>query len=160
MEMQIKPDEVNIVPYSTEHKEAIKLLNYEWLEKYFFVEPNDVIQLSDPEGEIINKGGCIYYAEYKGAVIGTASLMKISESVYELAKMAVTEKYKSIGLGKMLMEHCIREALVLKAEKIILYSNTKLVPAIQLYRKFGFIEIPPSDGVHYIRSDIKMEKNL
>ncbi|MEJ7610672.1 MAG: GNAT family N-acetyltransferase [Ferruginibacter sp.] len=160
METRVPADKVSIVPYTAVHKVAIKELNYEWLEKYFFVEPNDVIQLSDPQGEIIDKGGSIFYAMYKGEPVGTASLMKVSDDEYELAKMAVTEKYKSFGIGRRLMEHCIREALSLKAKKIILYSNTKLVPAIQLYRKYGFVEVPPSAGVHYIRSDIKMEKIL
>lgn len=31
--------------------------------------------------------------------------------------------------------------------KIILYSHTKLQPALHLYRKFGFVEIPVDDSV-------------
>ena len=36
--------------------------------------------------------------------------------------------------------------------------NTALVPAIALYRKIGFVEVPV-DGV-YARSDIKMKLSL
>lgn len=151
---------ITIIPYSSKYKEAIKSLNYEWLEKYFFVEPYDVIQLSDPQGEIIDKGGHIYYVLYKGKVAGTSSLLKINDGEYELAKMAVTEIYKNLGLGKMLMEHCISEAIKLKAKKLILHSNTKLQAAIHLYRTYGFTEISTDPEVHYIRSDIKMEKIL
>jgi hypothetical protein len=50
---------ITIVPYKEDYKEHIKSLNYEWLEKYFAVEPNDVIQLSNPQAEIIDKGGFI-----------------------------------------------------------------------------------------------------
>src|SRR6476619_6575549 len=118
--------EIQILPFTQENKEAIKALNDEWLEKYFFIEPNDIIQLSDHVGEILNKVGHIYYAWYNGEIVGTSSLMKISDEEYELAKMAVTEKYKGIGAGRLLMEHCINEAKRLKAKMLTLYSNTKL----------------------------------
>ena len=151
---------ITIIPYSHKYKDDIKSLNYEWLEKYFFVEPLDVIQLSDPQAEILDKGGHIYYALYHNEVIGTSTLLKINDGEYELAKMAVTEKYKGIGAGKLLMEHCLKEAVKLKAKKLILYSNTKLQNAIGIYRKYGFKEIPPDPEVHYARSDIKMQKLL
>ena len=149
---------ITVVPYSEKYKSHIKDLNYEWPEKYFFVEPDDITQLSDPEGEILNKGGYIWYLLVKEEVAGTISLLKINDEEYELAKMAITEKHKSKGFGKLVMEHCINEAVKLKVKKLILYSNRKLAPAIYLYRKYGFKEIPPDPNVHYVRSDVKMEK--
>jgi GNAT superfamily N-acetyltransferase len=151
---------ITIVPYIAEYKEHIKSLNYEWLEKYFAVEPNDVIQLSNPQVEILNKGGKIFFALDDDAVIGTASLLKVSDEEYELAKMAVTEKYKSAGIGKMLMEYCIDEAKKLNAKKLTLVSNTKLDAAIHIYRKYGFVEIPMPKETHYERGNIMMEKVL
>jgi ribosomal protein S18 acetylase RimI-like enzyme len=151
---------ITIVPYKEDYKEHIKSLNYEWLEKYFAVEPNDVIQLSNPQAEIIDKGGFIYFALDDDKVIGTASLLKVSDEEYELAKMAVTEKYKSAGIGKMLMEHCIEEAKKLNAKKLVLVSNTKLDAAIHIYRKYGFVEIPLPKEIHYERGNIMMEKML
>jgi ribosomal protein S18 acetylase RimI-like enzyme len=150
---------ISIVPYTDETKDWIRLLNYEWLEKFFRVEPNDVIQLSDPQGEIIDKGGQIFYALYNGHIAGTSSLMKAGDDVYELAKMAVTDAYKGKGIGNALIEFCIAKAKEAGAAKLILYSNTKLTAAINLYRKYGFQEIPMGDS-HYERSDIKMEKIL
>jgi ribosomal protein S18 acetylase RimI-like enzyme len=150
---------ISIVPYTDETKDWIRLLNYEWLEKFFRVEPNDVIQLSDPQAEIIDKGGQIFYALYNGNIAGTSSLMKAGDDVYELAKMAVTDAYKGKGIGNALIEFCIAKAKEAGAEKLILYSNTKLAAAINLYRKYGFQEIPMGDS-HYERSDIKMEKIL
>jgi hypothetical protein len=77
---------ITIVPYRAEYTEHIKSLNYEWLEKYFAVEPNDVIQLSNPQVEILDNGGKIFSALDDKAVIGTASLLKVSDEEYELAK--------------------------------------------------------------------------
>ncbi len=151
---------ITIVPYKEEYKEYIKTLNYEWIKKYFFIEPNDVKQLSNPKEEILDKGGEIFFALDDDAIIGTASLLKVNDEEYELAKMAVTEKYKGLGIGKMLMEHCIDEAKKLDAKKLTLVSNTKLDAAIHVYRKYGFVEIPLPKEIHYERGNIMMEKML
>ncbi len=153
-------EEIIIVPYINEYKEHIKALNYEWLEKYFFIEPGDVEQLSDPQSYIIDKGGHIYFAKYKDEIVGTSSLMKKGISEYELAKMAVTEKFKGQGIGQMLLEHCLCEAVKLNATKLTLFSNNKLQSAIHLYKKFGFIEVTLPSEIHYERADIMMEKYL
>jgi len=55
-----------------------------------------------------------------------------------------------------MMEFCIARYHELQAKKIILYSNTLLGPAIHLYKKFGFTEVPLT-GAIFKRSNIKME---
>jgi GNAT superfamily N-acetyltransferase len=147
---------IEIVDYTEETKEFVKTLNYEWLEKYFRVEPVDVISLADPQKEIIDKRGQIFYAKYNGEIIGTASLLKIEDGVYELGKMAVTESAQGLGIGTALLEHSLRVAKQSGITRLILYSNTKLGSAIHLYRKYGFKEIPLEPG-HYDRANIKME---
>ena len=148
---------IEIVNYTEETKEYVKTLNYEWLEKYFVVEPNDVIQLADPQKEIIDKGGLIYYAKYNGQIVGTVSLLKVGDGVYELGKMAVTDGTRGLGIGKIMIEHCFKVAGQMGIAKLILYSNTKLKAAIHLDEKYGFKEIPLEPG-HYGRANIKMEK--
>lgn len=148
---------VEIIPFSTALKEPIKTLNLEWLKKYFKVEPKDEIVLSDPQGQIIDKGGMIFYAKYNDAIVGTVSLMKIDSTTYELSKMAVTDGVQGLGVGKKLMLHCLAVAEAKGIEKLILYSNRRLLPAIHLYEKFGFVEVPLEGGI-YERADIKMER--
>lgn len=148
---------VVIIPYSSGLKEEIKTLNLEWLKKYFRVEPKDEIILSNPQGEIIDKGGMLFYAQYNDKIVGTASLLKINETTFELSKMAVTDGVQGLGIGNKLMQHCIEVAQQKGLKKLLLYSNRKLLPAINLYKKFGFEEVLLEDGV-YERADIKMEK--
>lgn len=150
---------IEIVDYTEDYREAIKNLNYEWLQKYFRVEEGDVISLSNPKQEIIDKGGFIFYAKWKGEIVGTASLLKVSNSVFELGKMAVTEKVRGQQIGTKLLEHCLTVSKQKQISKLILYSNTKLSAAIHLYKKYGFKEVPLESG-HYERADIKMEKVL
>ncbi len=150
---------MEIIEYRSKYKEHIKELNFEWLEKYFSVEPSDIVQLSDPENEIINKGGFIYYASVDDKVVGTVTLMKVDNGIYELGKMAVTAKYQGKGIGNKLLAHCIAKAKSIGAETIILYSNTKLVPAIELYKKYGFVATTMGIA-SYERSNIKMELKI
>jgi N-acetylglutamate synthase-like GNAT family acetyltransferase len=148
---------VAIIPFSTDLASPIKTLNLEWLKKHFRVEPKDEIVLSDPQGEIIDKGGMIFYAEYKDEIVGTVSLIKIDNTTFELSKMAVTDSVQGLGIGKKLILHCFAVAEAKGMEKLILYSNRKLLSAIHLYEKFGFVEVPLEGGV-YERADIKMER--
>jgi ribosomal protein S18 acetylase RimI-like enzyme len=148
---------VRIIPFSNDLKNEIKTLNLEWLKKYFKVEAKDEQMLSDPQKEIIDKGGMIFYAKYNHKIVGTISLLKIDETTFELSKMAVTDGVQGLGIGQKLLEHCLKIAGQKGMKKLLLYSNRKLLPAIYLYIKFGFQEVPLEDGV-YERADIKMEK--
>jgi ribosomal protein S18 acetylase RimI-like enzyme len=148
---------IEIIPFSADLKEPIKTLNIEWLKKYFKVEPKDEIVLSDPQGEIIDKGGFIFYARYNDKIVGTVSLLKIDNTTFELSKMAVTDNVQGLGVGKKMMEYCFDLARKKSIKKILLYSNRSLLSAIHLYKKYGFEEIFLEAGV-YERADIKMEK--
>lgn len=120
------------------------------------VEPFDEQQLSNPETEILDKGGKIFFAKDGDRIVGTASLLK-EHDIYELAKMAVTEDYKGKGIGNLLMEHCIAEAKKLGTKKLMLISNRSLTPALTMYEKYGFKEVPIEEEMPYERGNIKME---
>lgn len=161
---ELKPEimaenKVEIIDFTDELKESIKILNYEWLEKYFRLEQGDIDSLSNPREQIMDKGGFIFYAKLKDEIVGTASLLKKSESVFELGKMAVSEKAQGHRIGTLLLEHCLKVAKEKGISTIILYSNTHLKPAIHLYNKYGFNEVELEKGL-YERADIKMEKHI
>jgi len=150
---------IEIIDYSDELKEYIKILNYEWLEEHFYVEEGDEVSLSNPKENIIDKGGFIFYAKVGDEIVGTASLLKKTDEIFELGKMAVSKSAQGLGIGKLLMEHCLEFARKNQIRKLLLYSNTKLAPAIHLYRKYGFVEVEMEQGV-YERGNVKMEKTL
>lgn len=149
--------QVEIIPFSPDLKEYIKTLNKEWLQKYFRVEEKDEIVLWNPQEEIIDKGGMIFYAKYNEEILGTVSLMKVDKTTFELSKMAVSDKAQGLGIGNKLLIHCLAVAEENNIKKLFLYSNRMLLPAIHLYEKFGFTEVPLGN-VSYERADIKMEK--
>ncbi|MBK5279389.1 MAG: GNAT family N-acetyltransferase [Bacteroidia bacterium] len=149
---------IEIVRYRPEHQPCFEKLNRDWIEKFFWMEPIDVEVLQHPEIHIIQKGGEIFMGIYMKAIAGTVALKYVAPDVYEFTKMAVGENFQGKKIGEMLSQVAIQHAKHLLAKKIILYSNTKLNAAINLYRKLGFKEVT-LDGP-YKRSNIKMELNL
>ena len=150
---------VHIIEFKDDHAVHFKNLNIAWLQKYFYVEPIDEKMLSNPKHYIIDKGGYIFFADVNNEIAGTFALMKVSDAVFELAKMAVDEKFQRKKIGNRMMEFAIEKGKALGARKLILFSNTMLGPAIHLYRKYGFVEAPLGNS-EYKRSDIRMELSL
>ena len=150
---------LEIIDYNDSLKSYIKTLNYEWLEAYFRLEQSDITSLSDPKGEILDKGGFIYFARLNTNIIGTVSLLKKTNTIYEIGKMAVSKHAQGLGIGTLLLEHCLQVAQEKNILKLVLYSNTKLKSALHLYTKYGFIETELETGL-YDRADIKMEKTI
>jgi GNAT superfamily N-acetyltransferase len=152
-------DKVEIINYKEEHQPYFESFNKAWIEKYFWLEEIDKYVLQHPEEAIIDKGGAVLMATCNGEVAGTVALKKVSDEVYEFTKMAVDEAYRRKGIAEALSYASFEKAKVLGAKKVILYSNRKLSPAITMYHKLGFTEVPIEKGV-YERSDIKMEIDL
>lgn len=154
-------DEIEIVRYSKKYKDYFRELNYEWLKKYFEIEPEDVRILTDPEGTILKKGGGILFARYKDEIVGTCAAIKIDDYTYELAKMAVTEKVQGKQIGKKLALAVIGFAYSKGARRIVLETSRKLGPAVNLYTNLGFeyVKTGPAES-KYKRTTIKMKLDL
>ncbi|CAM3463574.1 GNAT family N-acetyltransferase [Aquirufa ecclesiirivi] len=151
--------QIRITYFEPAYRDAIRRLNVEWLEKYFHVEEIDREVLSKPEEVILAPGGEIFYAWYGDEIVGTVSLMKLEESIFELTKMAVSEKFQGLGIGKLLMENCLDFAKKAGIKQIIIYSNRRLERAVDMYRKFGFLEMDLGPVI-YQRADIKMRLDI
>lgn len=150
---------VTIIGYRDELQEDFKRLNVEWIEAYFKVEKTDLLYLDNPRSYIIDKGGYIFFAQYDGETVGTCALAKMDAATFELAKMGVSPRAQGKSIGWLLGQACIAKARQVGAKKLYLESNTRLVPAINLYYKLGFKKVtgPPSP---YERANIQMELEL
>ncbi|MEJ1238765.1 GNAT family N-acetyltransferase [Chryseolinea sp. T2] len=148
-----------IEPYNDSHFAAFRDLNMEWLLLYNLAEEPDYRVLSDPRGQILEKDGFIWVALSNGIVVGTAALIKEEHGTYELAKMSVAPEFRGKGVGRMLITTCIEKARSIGAEKIELFSNHQLGPALKLYESVGFRYVPVSNSP-FETADIKMELTL
>lgn len=150
---------IEIIPYKAEHARHFERLNKAWIEKYFVLEDLDKWVLENPHEAILSRGGAILMATCDGVIAGTVALLKVDEDEYEFAKMAVDEACQRRGIAEALSYAAFDRARELGAKKVTLYSQTSLAPAINLYRKLGFVEVP-MDNQLYKRANIKMEISL
>lgn len=148
-----------LTDYTSAHQPHFETLNRQWIEKFFFLEEIDRYVLSHPKEAILDKGGAILMALYEGEVAGTVALKKVDDAVYEFTKMAVYENFQRKGIAEALSRAAFKRAEELGAKKIILYTQSGLQPAIRLYKRLGFTQIPLEKGT-YERADIKMEIDL
>jgi GNAT superfamily N-acetyltransferase len=153
----MKRASVKIIEFEDKYTTDFARLNFEWLEKYFHIEAYDKQVLTNPKVHILDKGGRIFFAIVDNEVAGTVALIKREEDVYELSKMAVTERFQGLRIGQKLMYACIYWAGEMGLTKLFLDSNRKLMPALTLYKKVGFREIPVPKDTPYERCDIRME---
>src|SRR5690606_20120551 len=123
------------------------------------VEEIDRRVLGDPEGAILAPGGHVLFALYAARVVGTVALLRASEGVYELSKMAVQADCQGRGIGRLLLGAAIDRFRALGGTELFLESNSRLGPALHLYESLGFEHRPPRPDSHYVRSDVHMVWN-
>jgi DNA-binding MarR family transcriptional regulator/predicted GNAT family acetyltransferase len=162
MKVARESDDVQIVDYDdARHHDAFRQLNERWIKELFKIEEEDVYEMDHPMENIINKGGFIYMAEYKGKPVGCFGVMPCERPEYEweFVKFAVDPNIQGKGIGKRLIEACLERVQSLGAHKIFLETNTKCTAAVHLYEKYGFRHIKVT-YTNYERANVHMVKDL
>ena len=147
---------IEIITFHSGLADEFRDMNLVWLNRYFYVEPKDEELLDRAEEVIIGRGGKIFFARLDDQIVGCFSLLPYEEGCFELGKMAVKPRYQGRNIGRQLLAYAIDYARKTGMKRMVLYSNTILVPAIHLYRKSGFVEVEMEDPPPYARSNIKM----
>ena len=133
-----------ILPFGPQHRAHFERLNRQWLEDNDLMEESDLAQLRDPEGAILAGGGeVLFLADDDGEVVGTFALRPDDHGGHgpgsvELCKLAVDRAARGRGYGDLLLRAAIAAARRRSARRIVLFSSTRLGPALALYRKYGF----------------------
>ena len=149
-----------IVAFAPTHREAWKRLNTDWLiDGGFALEAKDHLTLDDPDGQILSKGGHIFFAERDGVPVGCCGLIAMTDGGYEVTKMTVRPEARGGGLALRLLEACEAAARDAGAHRLYLETSSTLGPALGLYARFGFVALPPQP-TPYARCDVWMEKQL
>lgn len=152
---------MRIVPYQPEYREAFVRLNTEWLTRFYWVEPFDQYAMDHVE-ELIAQGAMAFFAlDENGEVLATCMAMPLEGGTWELCKLAARGQYTGTGAGSAVLRAAMRYAEEHGAKKEVLISCRGLKPAIHLYRKFGFREVPyRKDFWKSEKADIEMERDV
>ena len=111
--------------------------------RYFVVEDTET-------GEVLGGGG---FSRLKRT--------RLEDGICELQKLYFLPKTRGLGLGKAMLTHCLEQARQLGYQKMYLESTTKMMPAITLYRRYGFehVDKPLGDTGHFA-CDVHMLRDL
>lgn len=97
----------------------------------------------------------IYVTELEGQIVGSVVLFPPSIQAYdwtdsvqefpEIRMLSVDPSIRGKGIGKALIEHCIKIAKEANNAKIGLHTASFMTPALSLYENMGFDRIPELD---------------
>jgi len=151
---------LHYLDYTPELAPHFDRINREWITTMFRLENIDEAVIGNPQHNIIDKGGYIWFAEHPDfGIVGTCALMKKGEGVFELTKMGVVSEARGLKVGEGLLQHVLKSAPAIAFNTLFLLTNKKCEAAIHLYEKNGFVhseEIMKEFGCAYERCNVAM----
>ena len=110
--------------------------------------------------ELIGQGAMAYFAlDDDGEVLATCMAMPLEKDTWEICKLAARNQYTGTGAGSAVLQKAMKYAEDHGARKEVLISCRSLKPAIHLYKKFGFYEMPyRKEFWKSEKADIEMER--
>ena len=90
-----------------------------------------------------------FYALWEGEdLLGVGALKELEPGAGEIKSMRTADAHLRKGVGAAILDHIIAEALRRGYKRLSLEtgSGTAFEPALELYRKYGFIEGGAFDG--------------
>ncbi len=79
-----------------------------------------------------------WIAQMGGAVVGSVFLVRQSNAVSKLRLLYVEPAARGLGIGKRLVDTCIRFARRAGYRKLALWTQSELLPARRIYERSGF----------------------
>jgi putative acetyltransferase len=101
-------------------------------------------ELADLPGDYASPDGRLLLAEYEGHLAGCVALHKLSGEVCEMKRLYLRPQFRGKGLGRALADRIIAEAHHIGYTRMRLDTVEPVMKdAVAMYRRIGFVEIPP-----------------
>lgn len=148
---------MEIIEYKNAYKQDFIDLNIDWIKRFFVPEEADYEVLNQIES-LLDSGSMIYFALEDNHVLATCMTMPLGDDVWEICKLAAAGQSTGKGAGSAVFKASMDYAIEHGAKKLTLISNRILKPALHIYQKYGFKEVPLNkDYWGFERADIEFE---
>ena len=117
-------------------------------------------ELEDPLAKYGTPAGALFIAFYNNEPVGCIALQPISlTQTCEMKRLYVKPDFRNMGIATTLVEALSNRAKELGYTRMVLDTLDKLVPAIALYQRHGFIKTTsyynnPLPGVVYMAKEL------
>lgn len=147
---------MKIIPFDEKYRQDFIDFNTDWIVSNFgFLEEHDK-ETFEKIDEEMKSGAMIFFAVENDIALATCMTKPMTDNSWEICKLGSNENLPHKGAGSAVFEAAMKWALNHGAQKLFILSNSKLKPALHIYRKYGFKEIK-LDNYEYIRGDIAFE---
>lgn len=147
---------MKIIEFNEKYRQDFIDFNTDWIISNFgFLEKHDRETFEKIDEEMDN-GAMIYFAVEKETALACCMTMPMDGETWEICKLGSNKNVPHKGAGSAVFEAAMKWAINHGAKRLFILSNSKLKPAIHIYKKYGFKEIK-LDNYEYIRGDIAFE---
>jgi ribosomal protein S18 acetylase RimI-like enzyme len=87
-------------------------------------------------------GGGFWLVRVEGRIVGTVAVRRLPNNIAEIKRLNVRKEYRAQGIGASLLRYAIRSATETGFAKIRLDTIRNTGPAVRLFQRHGFLEIP------------------
>ncbi len=151
---------IEILDFTPELAPHFERLNRAWIEAFFEIEPQDLVELEHP-GRIIAAGGAILFARSEGEIVGVGALQRFDDETFEVVKMGVDTRCQGRGIGRRILDALVERAADRGARRVRIETNRALAAANALYERAGFRPAADARSWHgYARADAFWERDL
>jgi putative acetyltransferase len=150
--------QLQIKTFEDKYHQQFREISLDWLQSSGLYEKADDDLLDNPQ-KYLENGSFIFLAHYNNEIVGTVTLSPLENNTFEIMKLGVIDAYKRLGIGRKLMQICIDICQKKDVKLITLDTSSKLVNAINLYEKLGFVHAEITTS-YYESADVKMELKL
>lgn len=149
----LRQHEAGDMGWVVERQGILYVREYGWDETYEALAAEIVAQFIrnyDPK-----RGRC-WIAEKDGVRVGVVFAVKASEELAKLRLLHVEPEARGLGIGRRLVEECIRFARHAGYKRMTLWTSSILTAARHIYADAGF-ELMRSENQHGFGKDLTME---